>query len=150
MGPGIEAGGLRMGFALGVQNSHCFGWVGNTWSYLRDLPDPGAPMLCSSVLSHSVMSNSFFATTWPLARQAPLSMRILQTGILEWIAMPSSRGSSQPRDWIQVSRIRGEFFTIWVTREAPEAPIGGHDSYHRFPPSAAKLFGKACLIGATY
>ena len=23
--PGIEAGGLRMGFALGVQNSHCFG-----------------------------------------------------------------------------------------------------------------------------
>ena len=30
--------------------------------------------------------------------QAPLSMRILQARILEWVAMPSSRGSSQPRD----------------------------------------------------
>ena len=30
--------------------------------------------------------------------QAPLSMGILQARILEWAAMPSSRGSSQPRD----------------------------------------------------
>ena len=33
-----------------------------------------------------------------IARQAPLSMGILQARILEWVAMPSSRGSSQPRD----------------------------------------------------
>ena len=33
--------------------------------------------------------------------------------------MPSSRGSSQPRDWAQVSHIAGSFFTIWATREAP-------------------------------
>ena len=32
------------------------------------------------------------------ARQAPLSMGILQARTLEWVAMPSSRGSSQPRD----------------------------------------------------
>ena len=32
--------------------------------------------------------------------------------------MPSSRGSSQPRDRTQVSRIAGRFFTIWATREA--------------------------------
>ena len=38
--------------------------------------------------------------------------------ILEWVAMPSSRGSSWPRDWIQVSRITGRFFTIWASREA--------------------------------
>ena len=31
--------------------------------------------------------------------------------------MLSSRGSSQPRDWTQVFRIAGEFFTIWATRE---------------------------------
>ena len=37
---------------------------------------------------------------------------ILQTRILEWVAMPSSRGSSQPKDRTQVSRIRGEFFTV--------------------------------------
>ena len=32
--------------------------------------------------------------------------------------MPFSRGSSQPRDQIQVSCIAGRFFTIWATREA--------------------------------
>ena len=30
--------------------------------------------------------------------QASLSMGILQARILEWVAMPSSRGSSQPKD----------------------------------------------------
>ena len=37
-----------------------------------------------------------------VARQAPLSMGILQARILEWIAMPSSRGSSQPRNGIEL------------------------------------------------
>ena len=39
-----------------------------------------------------------FVTPWTVAHQAPLSMGILQARTLEWIAMPSSRGSSQPRD----------------------------------------------------
>ena len=30
---------------------------------------------------------------------------ILQASILEWVSMPSSRGSSQPRDWIRISCI---------------------------------------------
>ena len=42
---------------------------------------------------------------------------ILQARILEWIAFPFSRGSSQPRDWTQVSRTAGGFFTSWATRE---------------------------------
>ena len=42
-----------------------------------------------------------------------------QAGILEWVAMPSSGGSSQPRDGTQVSRIAGGFFPIQATREAP-------------------------------
>ena len=37
---------------------------------------------------------------------------ILQARILEWVAMPSSGGSSQPRDRTQVSLIEGGFFTI--------------------------------------
>ena len=45
---------------------------------------------------------------------------ILQARILEWVVMPSSRGSSQPRDWTQVSCMAGGFFTIWATREAQE------------------------------
>ena len=38
--------------------------------------------------------------------------------ILEWVAMPSSGGSSQPRDRTQVSHTAGRFFTDWATREA--------------------------------
>ena len=43
---------------------------------------------------------------------------ILQARMLEWVAMPFSRGSSQPSDQTQVSRIAGGFFTSWATREA--------------------------------
>ena len=44
---------------------------------------------------------------------------ILQTRILEWVAIPSFRRSSQSRDRTQVSCIAGRFFTVWATREAP-------------------------------
>ena len=43
---------------------------------------------------------------------------ILQARILEWVAFPFFRGSSQPRDPSQVSHIAGGFFTSWATREA--------------------------------
>ena len=43
---------------------------------------------------------------------------ILQARILEWVAFPFSRGSSQPRDQTQVSCIAGRFFTNWAIREA--------------------------------
>ena len=43
---------------------------------------------------------------------------ILQAWILEWVAFPFSRGSSQLRDRTQVSRSAGRFFTNWATREA--------------------------------
>ena len=45
---------------------------------------------------------------------------ILQARILERVAFPFSRGSSQPRDWAQVSRTEGRFFTSWATRETQE------------------------------
>ena len=40
--------------------------------------------------------------------------------LLEWVAFPFSRGSSQPRDLTQVSCVAGGFFTSWATREAQE------------------------------
>ena len=43
---------------------------------------------------------------------------ILQAGMLEWVAMPSSRGSSQPMERTQVSCTPGRFFTIWATKKA--------------------------------
>ena len=43
-----------------------------------------------------------------------------------------SRGSSRPRDWIQVSCIPGRFFTIWATREGISPQLfGTEDQFHR-------------------
>ena len=53
---------------------------------------------------------------------------ILQARILEWVAFPFSKGSSQPRDQTQVSCIAGGFFTRWATREAQGKNVKkGHD-----------------------
>ena len=46
---------------------------------------------------------------------------ILQAGILEWVAMPSSRGSSPPRDGahsLTSHALTGSFFTTSTTWEA--------------------------------
>ena len=53
---------------------------------------------------------------------------ILQVRILEQVAFPFSRGSSQPfsRDQTQVSHIAGSFLTNWPIREVqlnPEGPL---------------------------
>ena len=62
----------------------------------------GSPrVLCAQLLSHVQL----FASPCTAACQDPLSMGILQARMLEWIAMPSSRGSSQPRDQTQVVRL---------------------------------------------
>ena len=45
---------------------------------------------------------------------------ILYARILEWVGSPFSRGSSQSRNWTQVSHIASRFFTSWATREAQE------------------------------
>ena len=76
-------------------------------SVLADLPVLGASrkrdhMCCVYSLSRVRLS----ATPRPAARQAPLSMGILQARTLEWVAMPSSRGSSPPRDQTQVSQLQ--------------------------------------------
>ena len=66
---------------------------------------------------------------------------LLQARILEWIAFPSSRGSSQPRHWTQVSRIAGGFFTSWATREAPE-PLKKPSNINFWSVSFAALFAE--------
>ena len=43
---------------------------------------------------------------------------ILQAKILEWTAIPFSRGSSRTEAWTWVSCIVGRFFTVWATRAA--------------------------------
>ena len=76
------------------------------------------PPIYMGTLSLSLVAQSCptLATPWTVACQAPLS---IEFWILEWIAIPFSRGSSQPRNWTWVSCIAGRFFTSWATREAP-------------------------------
>ena len=76
---------------------------------------------------------------------------ILQVRILEWVAMPSSRVSSQPRGWTQVSHIAGGFFTIW----ASSYTLGPWLSVHfilgmhvigSLCPTSSQVFLKATLV----
>ena len=61
--------------------------------------------------SFSVMSSSLW----------PHRLWILQARILEWVASPFSRGSSQPGDRTQVSHIAGRFFTSWTPGKPPNS-----------------------------
>ena len=62
------------------------------------------------MISRSVVSNFLL----PMNCSPPDSSvhGILQAGILEWVVILFSRGSSQPRDRTQVSCIAGGFFTV--------------------------------------
>ena len=74
------------------------------------------PIVCCAVLSFSVMSESLRPCgLQPTSHLCP--WRILQARILEWVAIPFSRGTSQPRDWTQFSCIACGFFIVWVTME---------------------------------
>ena len=55
----------------------------------------------------------------PMDCSLPLSMGIPQARILKWVTMPSSRGSSQPRDWTQVSCMQVDS----LPTEPPGKPI---------------------------
>ena len=46
--------------------------------------------------------------------------------------MPPSRGSSQPRDRTQASRIAGAFFTVWATREAHSYCLISHSKIDKW------------------
>ena len=58
----------------------------------------------------NIVTNAVKVKVLPTLRN-PMVHGILQARILEWVAFPFSRGSSQPRDQTQVSRIAGRFFT---------------------------------------
>ena len=66
-----------------------------------------------------------------------IALGILQAWILEWVAFPISRGSSQPRDWTHISHIAGRFFTSWAKvqvkiglRGFPVSPVTQNWCFH--------------------
>ena len=79
----------------------------NVWGPMCVLVTQSCPTLWDSV-------------DWSLAGSSVHG--ISQAGILEQIATPFSRGSSQPTDQTPVSCPASRFFTIWATREAPIGP----------------------------
>ena len=86
-------------------------------SYLLELqPDLGPPqssMTPSCVCVCVLVAQSCPTLCSPMDCSPPGSSvhGILQVRILEWVAIPFSRGSSQPRDRTWVSCIAGGFFT---------------------------------------
>ena len=92
-------------------------WLGNSTT---------AAITCSLLVLYKVKVNVLVIRSYPTldhlmdCRPPGSSVHgIFQTRILEWVVILFSRGSSQPRDWTQVSCIAIRFFTIWATREAP-------------------------------
>ena len=71
--------------------------------------------------SKVLLAQSCLTLCTPIDQSLPDSsvQGILQVSILEWVAIPFSKGASKPRDQIQVSCIADRFFTIWATRKAP-------------------------------
>ena len=106
------------------------------------------------------------AILWTVARQAPLSMRILQARILEWVAMPSSRGCSQFKEWTRISSLLhwqvgslplaspGKpfkcvgFIVFWISDLESELVFEGHldDFVPNVPPQSLQWVGIHSLL----
>jgi len=103
-------------------------WFSYADTYIQSSPDPFPiyiiteywvefPVLYSESesVSHSVLT---VCNSMDCSPPGSSVHGILQARILEWVATPFSRGSSQARDQTQASCIAGGFFTVWATREA--------------------------------
>ena len=66
---------------------------------------------------------------------------ILQARILEWVAFPFSRGSSQPRDRTQVFRIAGRFFTSWAIGKPKNTRLGSLSLFQQIFPTQESNLG---------
>ena len=100
------------------------GWAANTWSIRYYSPWKEGQLLTSLKQGFAMLTLSTFVCSVPYSCltlcytmdcSPPGFVRgILQVRILEWVGMPSSRGSSRPRHWTHVfciSCIVGGLFT---------------------------------------
>ena len=82
---------------------------------------PGLPH-CRHILYHLLLLLNLFSCVWLCATlqtaacQAPPSMGTLQARILEWVAMSSSRGSSQPRNLtaLECNSMGTAYYLFWL------------------------------------
>ena len=107
------------------QKVNCFFWnfcfiLGFSWFIYMVVLISGIKQSDSVIHSGRLVTKSCLTLSNPMDCSPPGSSvhGISQARILEWTAMPSSRGSSQPKDQTQVSYNAAGFFTSWSTREA--------------------------------
>ena len=77
--------------------------------------------MCACMHAQSLRCVQLIATSRTVALQTPLSLGFFQARILEWVAVFSSRGSSQFRDWTcisWVSCIGRRILYHWGSQEA--------------------------------
>ena len=81
---------------------------------LYQLSYQGSRYLTEVFLHLYLVAQLFLTLCDPMYCSLPDSSvrEILQARILEWVGIPSSRGSSKPRDQTQVSCITGTFFIV--------------------------------------
>ena len=97
------------------------------------IPDPGVSHLIHCIVNIKwkcwLLSRAWlFVTPWTVARQTPLCMEFSR--ILEWVAIPLSRGSSQPRDLFLFLAVLGlrcyvSFSVAMVSRGYSLLPCAG-------------------------
>ena len=125
-------------FSISVSNGH-------SWQLLSNL---NIQQHNSDMTKHFHYLNLDFPSKWPVSEWVKSLSRvwlcdpvdcslpgssvhgILHGKILEWVVISFSRGSSQPRDRTQVSRVAGRCFNLWDTREAQMTSIRHHLSCH--------------------
>ena len=103
---------------------HSISWRPLFFTHLLDSSSEGTSSDSSSYLNpksfYKWKSESEVVQSWlsdPMDCSPPGSSihEIFQAGILEWVAISFSSGSSWPRDWTWVSHIAGRLFTVWAT-----------------------------------
>ena len=102
-----------------------FPWLGVPWAASTgQLAYTPVALLCHSLCVLVAQSCPTLCDPTNCSPPSFSAHGILQARIPEWIAIPFSRGSSQPRDRTLVSCIPGRFFTVWATGK-PCATVGG-------------------------
>ena len=123
--PQIGVSQLPHYWYCGPDNSLLWGAVPNIVGYCSILDlysldaDSSALEFCAKLLQSCPTPCDLTDCSLP----GPSVHGFLQARILEWVAMPFSRGSSQPRDWTTSPALAGGFFITSTTREAHSPPF---------------------------
>ena len=89
-----------------------------------------------------------FVTPWTVARQAPLSMGILQARILEWVAMPSSVDLPNPGTEPKSPTLQADFFFYHLSHQG-SLPFSTVFSIHQTIRKCC-FRGGSCLQSPTF